>query len=118
MAGETPILGSLIGADLSGTADQEITIDSTSYVVTGVMFTDAPLLTTPENFNIWTGLGHTGVRVIAGSIAASPFADSTWFSAAPQQGRKQTSPTLQFSVPTVHGSGITGNVHVIGFDVP
>lgn len=123
MANETRILGSLVGAAFDSTADQPISIDSSKYLITGYVVTDFPLMASGKSqaFQVWTGPGRTGTEIprTVGFATGHAVPDQACIITGPATNRVSTEATLYLSLNSpVQAAGVTGNFHVIGFDVP
>lgn len=121
MSGETRILGSIIGAAFDSASDQAVTIDSTKYFITGYLHDNYPGVR-EQYLQVWTGPNRTGVKLQSEAFGVSTTpaaADAAAFRGSPPLGRISTEATLYISMSApLQAAGLTGDIHVIGYDVP
>lgn len=129
MTGETRILGSFISVDLSSVNEVTAAIDSTRYTPVAAYVTNiVPGITAAEHGNhyeIWTGPGGTGTKLAGDTIPQQPSPPSPsdirqlLLLVAPVPiGKVLTADPLYWRTTVPKGSGITADVHIVGFDVP
>lgn len=110
-------IGSKIGANMNSTADQGFAINAISYIVTGIVVTNASVGLTVAVGGIYNAGSKSGPLVAStqgysGLLAATTFANLTLNSTATTT--VQTGATLFLSLTTPQGAAATADIYVFG----
>lgn len=119
--GAVKLLGSMAGADMNSTADQQITLSGGSrFVVTDVLITNAStdLSANTNDLEIWTGTLRSGDQIarcnVQRLLTPSQFANFSEGSMG-MVSEFTTGGPLYLSLGTAHGSAATADVYVYGY---
>lgn len=114
------ILGSVASIDLNSTADQSISINSSKYVIRGILVTNASadMTLSIAAGGVYTAVSKGGVAVVSAAQLYTPLSTSDKYSEITLAGivgtDVRTETTLYFSLTTAHGSAATADIFIIG----
>lgn len=112
------LLGSKIGANMNSTADQAITMSSTSYVIEEILVTNASISLTTAAGGVYTATSKGGSALVAAAQVYSALTASTKYLRLTLGGTattdRLTGATIYLSLTTAQGAAATANVYVFG----
>lgn len=116
--GSESCLGVLTGADFNVTTDQAITIAATTYIVTGIIVTNASISLDTAAGGVYTAASKGGTAVVAAAQVYSALTASTKYLSLTLEAVAGTdvfsATTLYLSLTSAQGAAATADVYVLG----